>query len=74
MEKKNFNPKIKDSIKNIYLSNENLLNIMFKYCSFFDILNISLVSKKFYKIIQNLDNHFRDLINTIFFSNYENYK
>ena len=51
MEKKNFNPKIKDSIKNIYLSNENLLNIMFKYCSFFDILNIFLVSKIFFLII-----------------------
>ena len=71
MEKKNYYP---ESNKNIYLSNENLLNIMLKYCSNFDLLQISLVSKKFYKIIQNLDNHFRDLINTIFFSNYENYK
>ena len=71
MEKKNYYP---ESNKNIYLSNENLLNIMLKYCSNFDLLQISLVSKKFNKIIKNCENLFRDLINTIFFSNYENYK
>ena len=71
MEKKNYYP---ESNKNIYLSNENLLNIMLKYCSNFELLQISLVSKKFNKIIKNFENLFRDLINTIFFSNYENYK
>ncbi len=71
MEKKNYYP---ESNKNIYLSNENLLNIMLKYCSNIDLLQISLVSKKFNKIIKNSENLFRDLINTIFFSNYENYK
>lgn len=64
----------KHSNKEEYLSNENLLEIMFKYCSIYDILNLSLVSKQFNRITQNFDYLFKNLINKLFFSNYENYK
>ena len=64
----------KHSNKQEYLSNENLLEIMFKYCSIYDILNLSLVSKQFNRITQNFDYLFKNLINKLFFSNYENYK
>ena len=47
---------------------------MFKYCSLHDILNLSLVSKKFNQIAQKFDYLFKELINNVFFSNYENYK
>ena len=74
MESKNLNFFENQNLKEIYLSNENLINIMFKYCSLHDILNLSLVSKKFNQIAQKFDYLFKELINNVFFSNYENYK
>ena len=74
MESKNLNFFENQNLKEIYLSNENLINIMFKYCSLQDILNLSLVSKKFNQIAQKFDYLFKELINNVFFSNYENYK
>lgn len=74
MESKKFNFFENQNLKEIYLSNENLINIMFKYCSLHDILNLSLVSKKFNQIAQKFDYLFKELINNVFFSNYENYK
>jgi hypothetical protein len=74
MESKKLNFFENQNLKEIYLSNENLINIMFKYCSLHDILNLSLVSKKFNQIAQKFDYLFKELINNVFFSNYENYK
>ena len=68
----NFNKK--QSNKEEYLSNDNLLKIMLKYCSIYEILNLSLVSKKFNSITHNFDYLFKNIINKLFFSNYENYK
>ena len=74
MESKKFNFFENQNLKEIYLSNENLIKIMFKYCSLHDTLNLSLVSKKFNQIAQKFDYLFKELINNVFFSNYENYK
>jgi hypothetical protein len=74
MESKKLNFFENQNLKEIYLSNENLIKIMFKYCSLHDILNLSLVSKKFNQIAQKFDYLFKELINNVFFSNYENYK
>ena len=74
MESKKFNFFENQNLKEIYLSNENLIKIMFNYCPLYDILNLSLVSKKFNQIAQKFDYLFKELINNVFFSNYENYK
>ena len=74
MESKNLNFFENQNLKEIYLSNENLIKIMFNYCPLHDILNLSLVSKKFNQIAQKFDYLFKELINNVFFSNYENYK
>lgn len=62
------------NLRKIYLSNENILKKIFNYCSISDILNLSLVSKKFNKITKQFDYMFKHLSNKTFFSNYENYK
>ena len=62
------------SYKEEYLSNENLLELMFKYCSLYDILNLSLVSKQFNRITHNFDYLFKNLINKLFFSSFYIYK
>ena len=74
MESKKLNFFENQNLKEIYLSNENLIKIMFNYCPLYDILNLSLVSKKFNQIAQKFDYLFKELINNVFFSNYENYK
>ena len=66
MESKKLNFFENQNLKEIYLSNENLINIMFKYCSLHDILNLSLVSKKFNQIAQKFDYLFKELINNFF--------
>ena len=72
MESKKLNFFENQNLKEIYLSNENLINIMFKYCSLHDILNLSLVSKKFNQIAQKFDYLFKELIKNVFFLNFLN--
>ncbi len=61
------------SKKNI-LENDNLLKICFDFCDIEEILNLSLVSKKFYKITKSLDYKFEEEIEKNYFSDYSNYE
>lgn len=54
--------------------NDNLLQICFDFCDIEDILNLSLVCSKFYKITKLFDYKFEDKIEKNFFSNYSNYE
>ena len=54
--------------------NDNLLQICFDFCDIDDILNLSLVCSKFYKITKLFDYKFEDKIEKNFFSNYSNYE
>ena len=61
------------SKKNI-IENDNLLKICFDFCDIEEILNLSLVSKKFYEITKSLDYKFEEEIEKNYFSNYNNYE
>lgn len=54
--------------------NDNLLQICFDFCDIEDILNLSLVCSKFYKITKLFDYKFEDKIEKNYFSNYSNYE
>lgn len=54
--------------------NDNLLQICFDFCDIDDILNLSLVCSKFYKITKLFDYKFEDKIEKNYFSNYSNYE
>ena len=57
------------------LENKNLFKKCLDYCDIEDILNLSLVSNKFYKIIkENYDYKFEEEIEKNYFSNYNNYE
>ena len=62
------------SIKEIIIENENLLKLCFDFCDVKDILNLSLVSKRFCEITNKLDYKFEDEIEKYYFSNYNNYE
>lgn len=64
----------KKSVKEKILENENLLKLCFDFCDAKDILNLSLVSKRFYEITNKLDYKFKDEIEKNYFSNYNNYE
>ena len=65
---------IKNSVEERIIENDNLLKLCFDFCDVEDILNLSLTSKKFYKITNKLDYKFEDAIEKNFFSNYSNYE
>lgn len=66
-----------NSKKNInsqfFNQNENLIKLVFDFCSPEDILSLSLVCKRFYYITKSLDYKFISSIEKEFFSNYEGY-
>ena len=53
---------------------DNLLKIIFDFCDIDDILNLSMVSTKFYKITKLLDYKFEEAIDKNYFSNHYNYE
>ena len=52
--------------------NNNLIKSCFIFCSIEDILSLSLVCKKFYNIIKELDFIFKEKCELDFCSNYNN--
>lgn len=71
MDEEIFKPK--NNIEKI-LENDNLLKICFDFCEVEDILNLSLVNRKFNKITKILDYKFEEKIEKNYFSNYNNYE
>lgn len=71
MDEEIFKPK--NNIEKI-LENDNLLKICFDFCEIEDILNLSLVNRKFNKITKILDYKFEEKIEKNYFSNYNNYE
>ena len=62
-------------IKNEINSKKNLLLLFFDYCDTKDILNLSLVSKRFNELVNEfMDYKFRYAIEKNYFSNYDNYE
>ena len=53
---------------------DSLLKICFDFCDIDDILNLSTVSTKFYKITKALDYKFEEAIDKNYFSNHYNYE
>ena len=56
------------------MDNDNILQIFFEFCDIDDILNLSMVCKKFNKITKRLDYKFEAAIRRNFFSRYYNYE
>ena len=71
MDEEIFKPK--NNIEKI-LENDNLLKICFDFSEVEDILNLSLVNRKFNKITKILDYKFEEKIEKNYFSNYNNYE
>ena len=65
---------IKNSVKEEVILNDNLLKLCFDFCDVEDILNLSLVSKRFLEITRKLDYKFKDEIEKNYFSDYNNYE
>lgn len=65
--------KTNNNIQKIF-ENVNILKIVFDFCDIEDILNLSLVCSKFYKITKFFDYKFEDEIEKNYFSNYNNYE
>ena len=59
--------------ENIFES-DDLLKFFFDFCDIEDILNLSRVSTKFYKITKALDYKFEEAIDKNYFSNHYNYE
>lgn len=53
---------------------ENLLRIMFKYCSYKDLLRLSEVSRQFNRLAKENDVIYRDVCDKIYCSQYMNYR
>ena len=71
-EQNNVNLKI---LQEKIVGNDNILKICFDFCHIDDILNLSLVSKKFYNnITKYFDYKFEDAIEKNYFSNHNNYE
>ena len=64
----------KNSVKEEVILNDNLLKLCFDFCETEDILNLSLVSKRFKEITRKLDYKFEDEIEKNYFSDYNNYE
>ncbi len=62
------------SVKNMNIINfnNNLIKNFFSYCSTEDIINLSLVCKKFYEITKKLDYKFKEKCELNFCSDYNN--
>ena len=58
----------------IVFKNKDLFKICFDFCDIEDILNLSRVSTKFYKITKALDYKFEEAIDKNYFSNHYNYE
>lgn len=71
VEKNNVNLKI---LQEKIVGNENILKICFDFCDIDDILNLSLVSKKFNNLMKDFDYKFEDEIDKNYFSNHNNYE
>ena len=64
----------KNSVIKEVILNDNLLKLCFDFCEAEDILNLSLVSKRFKEITRKLDYKFEDEIEKNYFSDYNNYE
>ena len=62
------------SIENKYLLNNNLYKLIFEFCNYEDICNISLCSKKFNEITKDLDYKFLSIFEENYCSSYTNYE
>ena len=56
-------------------NNNNILSFIFDFCDLVDILNLSVVNKRFNNIIkENFDYKFEEEIEKNYFSDYSNYE
>ena len=56
-------------------NNNNILSFIFDFCDLVDILNLSVVNKRFNNIIkESLDYKFEEEIEKNYFSDYSNYE
>ena len=65
-------PKISNSKTILINLNNNLIKTCFSFCSIEDIINLSLVCKKFYEITKELDYNFKEICELNFCYNYNN--
>ena len=57
-----------------YNLNDDLYKLIFDFCTFEDLSQISLCSSKFYKIAKELDYKYRSAFEDSFCSSYSNYE
>ena len=61
-------------IENNYILNDNLYQLIFDFCTPIDLCQISLCSKKFNKIVEQLDYKFKLIFEETYCSSYNNYE
>lgn len=61
-------------IENNYQLNDNLYKLIFDFCTYEDLNNISLCSKKFNELAKELDYKYKIIFEEMYCSSYDNYE